>query len=82
MMTRWGSENFICNECVWPWDVLLLKLMHEYHLDEGMVKKTLHLMIIIPILYNVCHVVNAAGEIVGYVNHSDSSEVHEELDMI
>ena len=34
MMTSWGSENFIFNECV-PWDVLLLKLMHDYHIDEG-----------------------------------------------
>ena len=42
----------------------------------------LHLMIIIPLLYNVCHLVNAAGEIVGYVKNSDSSEVHEESDMI
>ena len=81
MMTRWGSENFIFNECV-PWDVIFLKLMHEYHLDEGMVKNTLHLMIIIPLLYNVCHLVNTAGEIVRYVKHYDSSEVHEESDMI
>ena len=56
--------------------------MHEYHLDEGVVEKTLHLMIIIHILCNVCHLVNAAGEIIGYVKHSDTSEVHEESDMI
>ena len=81
MMTRWGSENFICNECV-PWDVFLLKLMHDYHLDKGMVKNTLHLIIIIPAFYNVCHLVNVVGEIVGYVKHFDSSEVHEESDMV
>ena len=39
MLTRWGSENFICYECV-PWNVLLLKLMHDYHLDEGVVGNT------------------------------------------
>ena len=81
MMTRWGNENFICNECV-PWDVIFLNMMHEYHLDEGMMKKTLHLMIIIPLLYNVCHIVNTVREIVRYVKHSDSSEVHEESYMI
>ena len=81
MLTRSGSEKFICYKCV-PWNVLLLKLMHDYHLDEGVVEKTLHLMIIIPLLYNVFHLVNVVGEIVGYVKHPDSSEVHEELDMI
>ena len=81
MMTRCGSENFICNEYV-PWDVLLLKLMHEYHLDEGMVKKTLNVVIIIALLYSICHCFNVVGEIVRYVKHSDSSEVHEESDMI
>ena len=30
----------------------------------------------------MCHLFNAAGEIVGYVKHSDSSELHEESDMI
>ena len=81
MLTRWGSEDLIFYECV-PRNVLFLKLMHEYHLDEGMVKHTLHLMIIIHILYNVCHLFNAAGEIVRFVKNSDSSEVHEDLDMI
>ena len=56
--------------------------MHGYHLDEGLMENTLHLMIIIPLLYNVCHLVNTAGEIVRYVKHYDSSEVHEESDMI
>ena len=45
-------------------------------------EKTLHLMTITPFLCNICHFVNAAGEIIGYVKHSDSSEVHEESDMI
>ena len=56
--------------------------MHDYHIIEGMVKNTLHLMIIIPLLYNVCHLVNTAGEIVRYVKHYDSSEMHKKLDMI
>ena len=56
--------------------------MHDYHLDEGVMEKTLHLMIIIPLLYNICHLFNVAREIVGYVKNSDSSEVHEESDMI
>ena len=56
--------------------------MYDDHLDEKVMEKTLHLMIIIPLLYYVCHLVNAAGEIVGYVKHSDSREVHEESDMI
>ena len=81
MMNRWGSENFICKEC-FSWDVLLLKLMHDYHLDEGMVKNTLHLITIIPFLYNLCHIVNVLREIVGYVKHFDSSEVDEESDVI
>ena len=70
-----GSEDLICYECV-PWDFLLLKLMHDYHLDEGVVEKTLHLMIIIPLLYYVCHFFNVARKIVRYVKHSDSCEVH------
>ena len=41
-----------------------------------------YLMIIIPLLHNECHLVNAMEEIVRYVKHSDASEVHEELDMI
>ena len=81
MLTRWGSENFIRYECV-PWNVLFLKLMHDYHLDEEVVEEILHLMIIIPLLYNVCHLVNVVEEIVRYVKHSESSEVHEEPDMI
>ena len=81
MLTRWGSENFICYECV-PWNVLLLKLMHDYHFDKGVVKETLHLMIIIPLLCNVCHLFNVVGEEIGYVKHSDSSEMHKKLDMI
>ena len=48
--------------------------MHDYHLDEGVMEKTLHLMIIIPLLNNMYHLFNASGEIVGDVKHSDSSE--------
>ena len=81
MLTRWGSENFICYECV-PCNVLLLKLMHDHHFDNGVVKETQHLMIIIPVLCIIFHLINAAGEIIGYVKHSDSSEVHEESDMV
>ena len=81
MLTRWGGEDFIFYECV-PWDVLLLKPMHDYHLDEGVMEKTLHLMIVIPLLYNVFHFFSVAGEIVGYVKHSDSSEVHEDSNMV
>ena len=81
MLTRWGSENFILCECV-PWNVIFLKLVHDYHLDKGVVKETLHLMIIIPLLCNVCHIFNVMGEEIGYVKHSNSSEVDEELDMI
>ena len=55
--------------------------MYDYHLDKGVVKDTLHLMIIISLLGNECHFINAPGEIIGYVKHSDPSEVHEELDM-
>ena len=55
--------------------------MHDYHLDEGVMENNLHLMIIIPILYYVCHLVNVSEEIVGYVKHYNSIEVHEELDM-
>ena len=81
MMIKWHSENHICNECV-PWDVIFLKLMHEYHLDEGVMEKTLYLMIIIPLLHNECHLVNVVEEIVRYVKHSDSIEVNEESDMV
>ena len=78
MLTRWGSENFICYEC-FPWNVLLLKLMHDY---KGMVKDSLHLMIIISLLCNVCHLVNVAREKIGYVKYSDSSDMHKKPDMI
>ena len=81
MLARWGSENFICYECV-PWNVLLLEMMHDYHLDEGVMENIFHLMIIVPLFYNVCHLVNVVGEIVGYVKYPDPSEMHEELDMI
>ena len=81
MLTTWGSENFICYKCV-PWNVLFLKLMHYYHLDEEVVEKTLHLMIVIPLLCNVCHLVNATREEIGYVKHSNSSEIHKKTDMI
>ena len=81
MLTRWNSKNFICNECV-PWDILLFKLMHDYHLDEGMVKNNFHLMTIIPPLYNAFHLVNALGEIVRYMKHFYSRKVYEELDMV
>ena len=81
MLNRWCSEDYICYECV-PRNVLLLNMMHDYHINEGMVKNIPYFMIIIPLLYNVCHLVNAAREIVRYVKHSDSSEVHEESDTI
>lgn len=57
-------------------------MVHEYHFDEGVVEKTFHLMSIISLLGNICYFVNATGEIIGYVKNSDSSEVHEEPDMI
>ena len=56
--------------------------MHDQHINEGVMGKTLHLMIIIPFFHNECHLFNAAEEIVRYVKHSESSEVHEELDMV
>ena len=56
--------------------------MHDYHFDERVVKETLHLMIIISLLGNKCQLINAPEEIIGYVKNSNSSEVHEELDML
>ena len=38
--------------------------------------------IIISLLGNKFHFINAPGEIIGYVKHSNPSEVHEEPDMI
>ena len=51
--------------------------MHDYHFDEGVVEENLHLMIIISLLGNKFHLVNAPVEIVRYVEHSDPCEVHE-----
>ena len=53
----------------------MIKLIHDYHFDEGVVENTLHLMTIISLFGNICHFVNVVGEIIGYVKHSDSSEV-------
>ena len=60
----------------------MIKLVHDYHFDDGVVENTLHLMTIIPFLYNVSHLVNVAEEKIGYVKHSDASEMHEKPDMI
>ena len=56
--------------------------MQQYHFYEGVVEETLHLMIIISLLGNKFHLINATVEIIGYLKHSNPSEVHEETDMI
>ena len=56
--------------------------MDDYHFDEGVVEETLHLMIIISLLGNKCHFINALEEVIGYMKHSNPNEVHEESDMI
>ena len=39
-------------------------------------------LIVIPLLHNVSHLVNAAENIVWYVYYSNSSEMNEEMDMV
>ena len=56
--------------------------MYDYHLNKGVVKETFHLMIIISLLGNKCHLINASVEIIRYMKHYDPSEVHEESYMI
>ena len=51
--------------------------MEDYDFDEGMVKETVHLVLRFSFLDNICHRVNASKEIIRYVEHPDSCEVHE-----
>ena len=51
--------------------------MEDHYFDEGVVKDTLNFMIIISLLGNKCHLLNAPVEIVRYIEHSDPCEVHE-----
>lgn len=46
MLNRWDCENLIGYESI-ACNVKLIKVMEDYHLDEGEVKDTSHLMIII-----------------------------------
>ena len=59
-----------------------MNVMCDYHLDNGAVKHTFHLMIIISLLGNKFHLINALVEIIRYMKHSNPSEVHEEPNMI
>ena len=51
MLNRWYSENLIGYKGV-PCNVTLIKVLEDYHLDEGVVKDTLHLIIVIFLLGN------------------------------
>jgi len=51
MLNRLDNENLIGYKGV-PCNVKLIKVMEDYHLDEGVVKDTLHLMAIIYFLGN------------------------------
>ena len=75
MLNRWDCENLIGYESV-PCNVKLIKVMEDYHLDEGVVKYTLHLTIIILPLGNEGHIGIILVKIVGHIEHFDSFEMH------
>ena len=56
--------------------------MEDYDFDEGMVKNIIHLVLRFSPLDHICHIVNALEEVIRYVDHPDSCEVHEWPDMI
>ena len=66
MIVMWSSENLMGNEGI-PWNVLLLKLVHNYHLDKWMMEKALHFLMVVSLLHYIGHFINATEEIIGYV---------------
>ena len=81
MMAMWSSEDLMGNEGI-PWNSLLLKLVHNYHLDKRMMEKAFHLLRVVSLLQYVGHFVNASVEIIGYVQHPHSSKVHKQPDVV
>ena len=47
-----------------------------------MMKYILHFLIVISILHNVSHLINAMEKIIRQMQHSNSSEMHEKTNMI
>ena len=66
ILNRWISEYGIGYEGT-PWNVQLFEMIEDYDFNEGMMKKTLHLMFILPFLDNIGHLINAPEKVVGYV---------------
>ena len=50
--------------------------MEDYDLDEGVVKNTFHIVVMISLLNKVRNFVNAHEEKIRYVEHFDPCEVH------
>ena len=76
MLNRWSNEYVISYEST-RLNFQLFEVMEDYDLDEGVVKKTFHLVLIFSLLDNICHLVNASEELIRYVGHLDPCAVHE-----
>ena len=50
--------------------------MEDNDIDEGVVKKAFHLLVIISLLNDVCHFVSVPKEIIRYVEHFYPCELH------
>ena len=59
-----------------PCNVEFLEMIKDYDFNEGMMKETLHLIFILPLLGNVGHLLNTPENIVGYIEHFYPSEMH------
>jgi len=57
-------------------NVEFVEMIKDYNFIEGMMKETLHLIFILPLLANVGHILNTLEKIVGYIEHFYPGEMH------
>jgi hypothetical protein len=65
-----------------PCNIEFLEMAKDYDISEGMMKWTLHLIFVLPLLGNVGPLLNTPEKIVGYIEHFYPIEMHYDLVMI